>query len=282
MAADKPSKPADQLLQFLRRTISPAVQKKYIENLARTRDERLVHGFDTPRGHYEVVDMIYNDRPARVLFSGHRQAAQSGLALDDKSELLFDYNQRFMELVASLRPSSLLLIGGGACTLPQALLAAYPGIRLTIIEPEKELEAIARRYFGWQPSARTRVVHTDGRAFLAESTAQYDLILIDAFSYTTIPRSLLSQPAIQAFKRHLKPGGALGMNIISPYYGRGADLIRQQYRYYETAFRQVDIFPASRSLFSPWLSQNYVLVARQSIEPPLEMRFAAMPPPVTA
>jgi predicted O-methyltransferase YrrM len=272
MAANKPAKPTGPRLQFLRRTINPAG--------THMRDERLIHEFDTPRGHYEVVDMIYNDRPARLLFSGRRQAAQSGIALDVKPELLFDYNQRFLELAASLQPANVLLIGGGAYTLPKALLAAHPKLRITIIEPEPAFDTIARRLFGWRSSKRSRIVHTDGRTFLAGHSEQYDLILIDAFSQTTIPKSLLSQPAIRVFKQHLKPDGALGMNVISPYYGRGAALIRQQYRYYETAFRQVDVFPTNRSLFSPWLSQNFVLVARQTADPPLELRFSAMPPPL--
>ncbi|HVV26234.1 MAG TPA: fused MFS/spermidine synthase [Candidatus Saccharimonadales bacterium] len=280
MSAAKSPKSPGQLLHFLRRTISPAVQKQYLENLRRR--EKLVHEFDAPSGHYEVVDMLYNGRPARLLFSGRRQAAQSGIALDNQPELLFDYNQRFMELAASLRPQSVLLIGGGAYTLPKALLAAHPRLRLIIIEPEQTFDTIAQRFFGWRPAARAQTFHTDGRAFLDTAAERYDLILIDAFSHTTIPRSLLSKPAVQAFRQHVQPSGAVAMNIISPYYGRGAELIRQQHNYYRAAFKQVDFFPASRSALSPWSSQNYVLVARQTDQPPLKLRFAAMPPPTPA
>jgi spermidine synthase len=275
--SSRPSGQRQKLIDFIRRSVSPAVQKKYIENISR--QEKLVYTHDTADTHYEVVDMLYSGRPARVLFSGQRQAAQSGVALDGKSELLFDYNQRFMELAASLRPTSVLLIGGGVYTLPMALLAAHPKVYITIIEPDRELDGLARRFFGWKPPKRARVIHTDGRTFLARDTERYDLILIDAFSYTTIPKSLLSVQAIQAFRQHLKPGGTVGMNIISPYYGRGAELIRQQHGRYTSAFKRVEFFPASRSLLSPWLSQNYVLVARNSEMPGLRLRFAAMPPP---
>ena len=278
MSTNRSSKPTGQLLRFLRRSISPAVQKKYIENL--TRHEKLIYALDTSRIRYEVVDMIYSGRPARVLFSGKRQAAQSGVALDDKPDLLFDYNQRFMELADSLRPKSVLLIGGGAYTLPKALLSAHPRLRLTIVEPEEEFDEIARRFFEWRPSKRIRVVHTDGRTFLTSHAERYDLIFIDAFSYTTIPKTLLGPAAVQAFRQHLELGGTVGMNIISPYYGRGAELIRQQRERYQAAFKRVEIFPASRPLLSPWLSQNYVLVARDTDKPELRLRFAAMSPPL--
>ena len=56
------------------------------------------------------------------------------MAVDDNPLLLFDYNQRLFELVTNLRPKSLLLIGGGAYTLPSALLAALPKLEITVVE----------------------------------------------------------------------------------------------------------------------------------------------------
>src|ERR1700752_3186245 len=78
---------------------------------------------ETPYGHYTVVDTTYSNRPARVLYSGREfRTAQSGIALDDQDEMLFDYNQRFLELARGLEPKRALLIGGGAFTLPKRLL----------------------------------------------------------------------------------------------------------------------------------------------------------------
>jgi hypothetical protein len=60
-----------------------------------------LHKFQTPYGSYKVVDTIYNGRPARMLY-GAKNSPQSGIAFDDSPELLFDYNQRFLEIALSL------------------------------------------------------------------------------------------------------------------------------------------------------------------------------------
>src|ERR1700760_605289 len=98
---------------------------------------------DTIYGHYQVVDTLYDGRPARVLYSGDRQAAQSGIAKDASPSLLFDYNQRVFELLTSVLPKRVLLIGGAVCTLPKALLAALPDVQIDVIEPDSGLTKLA-------------------------------------------------------------------------------------------------------------------------------------------
>src|SRR6476469_4412698 len=97
-------------------------------------DEGILVEGDTQHGHYVVADTIYSGRPARVLYSGNHQAAQSGVAKDDNPDLLFDYNQRFIELVRGLLPKKILLIGGGALSLPKALLEEFPEVSLDVVE----------------------------------------------------------------------------------------------------------------------------------------------------
>jgi hypothetical protein len=270
-------KRSPKALAFLRKVISPAALQVYTENMMR--DETLVYEVDTPRMHYQVVDMIYDGRPARVLFSGNREAAQSGIALDGKPDLLFDYNQRFYEIVENLQPVRFLLIGGGVYTLPMAVRQRFPRLHITVVEPDAGLDDVAHRYFGWQPDELMTVIHSDGRAFIDATIERFDLILVDAFSHTSMPTSLATTQAIEQLKRCLVPNGAVAVNLISAYYGRGAELIRRQYSRYSRAFNYVEIFPANRSLLSFWLSQNFVLVAYAGRRRPLELRFEALDPP---
>lgn len=83
---------------------------------------KIIYNGTSKLSHYRIIDRVYNDRPSRLLLSGDKGAPQSGLALDDQTELLFDYNQRLFEVALSLEPKSVLVIGGGAFTLPRALL----------------------------------------------------------------------------------------------------------------------------------------------------------------
>jgi spermidine synthase len=239
--------------------------------------DKILFDGDTELEHYQVIDTIYEGRQARVLYSGQRHTAQSGVATDGQSDLLFDYNQRFVELLQSVPAQRLLLIGGGAFTLPIALLSDFPNLAIDVIEIDPGLTAIAERYFGLKPSARLNIITADGADFLQENTEPYDVILIDAFSNASVPASLTSEEAVQTVHRSLTSDGVVAANIISPYYGPNAQLIREQAQLYSQYFKTVDIYPAGRSLFSLWLPQNLVLVAQKGKSYDIQLRYGKLP-----
>jgi spermidine synthase len=216
---------------------------------------------DTEYGHYQVVDTIYEGRPGRVLYSGARQAAQSGIPLDDNSELLFDYNQRFFELVTSLRPKQLLLIGGGTYSLPMALVDALPDIQIDVVELDPGMDEIAAKYFNFSPSPRIKIIHNDGRRYLENSREAYDMIIVDAFEHITIPPSLASLEAVKLFEQHLKSGGVVAVNVIAAYKGLNTATIRRLLAAFQSVFKVVEIFPAGKG-YTLWLPQNLVLAAQ--------------------
>ncbi len=165
--------------------------------------DRIVYEGNTKLEHYQVIDMVYEGRRARVLFSGNRKAAFSGIPLDDNHELLFDYIQRLYELVATTRPKRLLVIGGGVYTLPTALLHALPDILIDVIEIDSELDAIAEGFFGLHSNDRMRIFHQDGRDYLNQTSELYDMIIIDAFTHLHIPMSLATHLTVPSLRRIL-------------------------------------------------------------------------------
>ena len=215
---------------------------------------------DTEFGHYSVADTIYGGRAARVLYSGQRQAAQSGLARDGKPELLFDYNQRFMELAAEFKPKQVLLIGGGAFTLPKALVEKFPALQLDIVELDPGLLPIAERFFDFRPTEQTRIHYTDGADFLRQTRETYDLIMIDAFTHTTVPESLQTGAAAKQLRDHLRSGGVVAMNCIAAYHGMRSAVLHRQITAFRTVFSTIEMFPASPNQ-SLWLPQNFILTA---------------------
>lgn len=235
---------------------------------------------ETSLGHYQVIDCMYDGRSARVLYSGRRQAAQSGIAKDSRTDLLFDYNQRMFELAGNLSPDKILLIGGGVGTLPKALLEALPTVRIDMVEPDAGLTDLAYRFFELPVDERLRIFHTDGRTYLRHTTERYDMILIDAFTHTTIPKELKTVEAFQAVHKHLKPEGVFAMNVISGYYGPGAATLRQLYAAACQSFDIVDIFLAGRG-YSLWLPQNFILTAQGKAGLPIGdyVRYEAVKPP---
>ena len=244
-------------------------------------EQTVLYEGDTAMNHYRIVDGLYDGRPARVLYSGDGKAAQSGVAHDDEPDLLFDYNQRFLELAQNVTPERILVIGGGAYTLPLALLWALPDSTIDVVEPDHELQGLAERFFGLPVgNERLRHFHTDGRHFLETNQQKYDLIVIDAFVHTAIPRDLMTIEAARSLRRHLTDKGVTAMNVISGMHGRSAFVIRSLYAAYCQVFAASDIFYASRG-YTLWLPQNFVLTGQVDATIPLKdyVRHTAITPP---
>lgn len=230
----------------------------------------VLYEFDTDHGHYQVVDMVYDGRSARVLFSGVQRAAQSGLATDGKNNLLFDYNQRMFELVVGCQPKRLLLIGGGMYTLPMALLAELLDITIDVVELDEGLESVAKQYFGLRSDKRLTIIHDDGYNFLATSKATYDMILIDAYTHEQAEPRLGSAEAVSHLTRQLAAGGVIVYNVIASYFGKRSQALRGLVdQYQKQNYADVALFPASQSL-SLWLPQNLILVAQLGAETNLD------------
>lgn len=226
--------------------------------------------------HYRVVDVNYFGREARVLYSGDGVAAQSGLAQDGRAELLFDYNQRFIELIDGLLPSRILLIGGGACTLPLAIMEKYPAVRVDVIERDPLLPELAGQYFGFHETDMVKVRITDGWQYLAEAHEPYDMILIDVFVHASVPAQFQTSELGRRCRRLLAEHGVVAMNVIAAYHGRHAALLGREVAAFQGSFGDVQLFPASNGI-SYWTPQNFVLTAQHdSRDLQKYMRFAAV------
>lgn len=241
--------------------------------------EEELYDVTTPFERYQVVDMPYVGRQARVLFSGKRGAAQSGIPLDNNPDMLFDYNQRFLELIESIQPSKILLIGGGAFTLPIKVTEEFPSIEIDVVEQDPELERIAERFFNLKPSKNLNIIIGDGRKYLDSTRKRYDLILLDAYVHSSMPKNLSTKEFIELLAKHLSKNGAAAVNVISAYHGPNDTVLKQTYATYKTGFSQIDIFPADKVL-SYWISQNFVMVATKGTDrPPYQLRFESLKPP---
>lgn len=224
--------------------------------------EKVLHTAITELGSYQVVDLVYEGRKARVLFSGNREAAFSGMPLDGEHDLLFDYIQRLFELVAFIRPERLLLIGGGTYTLPSALLIALPDIKIDVVEINRAMDDIARRFFGYQPSSRLEIFHQDGKEFLKNTDRMYDMVIIDAFTHLSIPTELSGNATAKLIHARLSKRGLMAINIISAYLGRASAAIAAHEDVYKPLYKKIFVYPADNEI-SLWSSQNFIMIAEK-------------------
>jgi hypothetical protein len=66
---------------------------------------------------------------------------------------------------------------------------------------------------------KARIVLGDGRLKLAEAgSAQYDLLIVDAFSSDAIPVHLLTREAFKGYARVLKPDGVVAVHITNRHF----------------------------------------------------------------
>lgn len=220
---------------------------------------KTIHTAESPYGHYKVVDMTYNGRPARLLF-GNKASPQSGVAKDDSPDLLFDYNQRFLEMIMSHQPKRLLVIGGGAFMLPTAAFHQFPKLLIDVVEIDPMLVSIARDYFDLPDDKRMRIYTADGADFIAASKERYDMIIVDAFSGYTIPHALIDEIAAKQYARHLKRSGILAVNFISEYKPRHNDLAHELIQTFSGPFPEIALYAADPEYLSGE-QQNLILAA---------------------
>lgn len=210
-------------------------------------------------GTYRIVDVVYNGRPARILY-GDNSSPQSGLALDDDPELLFDYNQRFLEIIMSHQPHTLLIVGGGTGTLATAVHNLFPDITIDVVEIDELPINLGYKFFNLPDSPRIRPIIDDAYRFLQTSDSQYDMILIDAFSGYTIPPHLLQLETILLYRQHLSSEGLVGINFISEYKKKKPSLAHEIIAAFSEVFPNVAVYQSDAD-YMRGEDQNYILTA---------------------
>ena len=113
-------------------------------------------------------------------------------------------------------------LSAGFVGLGAGALAAYgrEGDRFRFYEINPQVVDLARTEFSYlsDSPAQTSVALGDARVVLGRERPQgYDLLIIDAFSGGAIPLHLLTREAMQIYRRHLQPGGAILFHISNRF-----------------------------------------------------------------
>jgi spermidine synthase len=101
------------------------------------------------------------------------------------------------------------LAGGSIARLYTELYGPLP---IDGIEIDPKIVEVGRDYFGMnQPNLN--VIVGDGRAAIANSPRQYDVIALDAFRVPYIPWHLTTREFMQELRDHLTPDGVIAINV---------------------------------------------------------------------
>jgi predicted membrane-bound spermidine synthase len=198
---------------------------------------------DTPTAHYEIFDTTYNGRPLRALAAGP-QGFQSGVYLDDHRDLAFAYTQEMADMVAAApQKDRILMLGGGAYTLPQHLGDTYPNSTIDVVEIDPALESIANKHFFYDPPANVHHIAADGRAYIETTNKTYDIILVDIYSDVSVPFAAATVEYTAALKSALTPKGSVIANIIGADTPACGQLLRAVHTAYDRNFNSHKAFP---------------------------------------
>ncbi len=94
------------------------------------------------------------------------------------------------------------------------------GDSFRIYELDPDVVTIAREKFWYlsDSKAKIEVITGDGRLNMERDAPQaFNLISVDAFSSGSIPIHLLTREALQAYRRHLAPGGVVVYNVTNRF-----------------------------------------------------------------
>ncbi|MCB0323561.1 MAG: fused MFS/spermidine synthase [Bdellovibrionales bacterium] len=222
--------------------------------------------FDTSYQRALVLDMKDDStgRIARALATDPL-GSQSIMFVDNPTELAADYS-KFYHLAFHFNPAAehVLLLGGGAYSVPKDFIARYEQVTLDVVELDPGITAIARELFFLSDDPRLSIYHEDARTFLNRSTTRYDAILVDVFaSSPSVPFHLTTTEAVAALHRALTQEGVLLMNVISGIEGEAGEFLRATHRTLAEHFPQVLLLPIREPNDGSQV-QNLMLVALKS------------------
>lgn len=163
---------------------------------------------DTPNGYRQ---MLFDPK-----FDG-TDAIQSEMKKAAPTELTLSYARHMMTALPLVekreRNERVLVIGlGGAC-MQRYLHELLPKATIETAELDPAVLEVAKGFFGLVLDERQKVSVGDGRKYVEGSKEKYDLILLDAFSATSIPYPLATKEFLELCKAHLNEGGVICANL---------------------------------------------------------------------
>lgn len=212
-----------------------AIFMTIVTTLPTVQASQLLYSRDGIYEKVQVYDGQYNGHPTRF-FSLDRAA--SGAMYLDSDELVYPYTKYYsLYTLLTRQVNHALVIGGGAYSIPKALLSELPRAQVDVSEIEPSLPQVAKQYFNLPSSPNLHLSTTDGRRLLADTTTQYDLIFSDVYySLYSIPQHFATKEFFTLAKSKLAPGGFFVANIIGNLSRQTPSLTLSEMRTFQQAF----------------------------------------------
>lgn len=161
-------------------------------------------------------------------------------------------------------PRSVVVIGLGAGMIPSRLSARSPDVSVTSIEIDPEIVSVARRYFGFAPRQRDRVLVGDGRRELEKEIRETDVIFVDAYFSDSVPFHLLTREFYALCREKLSADGVVAANFVGAMTGAGNALFWGAAKTLGEIFPRVYVFSGELARGKREFAGNAILVGARS------------------
>ncbi|MBI5428183.1 MAG: fused MFS/spermidine synthase [Nitrospinae bacterium] len=191
---------------------------------------------------YNDIMAIQNGRFREIWFvRGKDFFLQSRIDAEDPASLVLVYSRMMMAgLFFQPAPRRILMVGLGGSAVSNCFQKWCPDTVLDVVEIDREIIEIARKYFFLRESERCRVHEEDGRIFVKnmQGKAEYDLVFLDAFKSGSIPYHLKTSEFYREISSLLAPGGVVSSNL----YGKSNVLKPNDLKTFSAVFKQIYVF----------------------------------------
>ena len=240
-------------------------QTPVAQALLGVRESNVVYSKDGVYQKITIYEGEYYGRPTRFLLLDRSESGAMFLDSDDPTELVYDYTKYYsLYKIFTPRVRNALVLGGGAYSIPKALLAEVPDAEVDVAEIEPSFFDLAKQYFRASESPRLHNYVQDGRRFLQDSPRTYDLIFGDVYySYFSVPPQFTTKEFFALAKSKLGRDGVFVANMIGDLSRRQPSLIMAELRTFQTVFSNSYFF-AVDAVDKVNLVQNITLVGYNS------------------
>lgn len=225
------------------------------------KDKNVVYSKDGIYEKITIYDGMLNGRPTRFF---QQDRSWSGAMYLNSDELAVDYTKySSLYKVFTPNPKQALVIGGGAYSIPKALLRDLPNATIDVSEIEPSLFELSKKYFRLPASPRLQNFTEDGRRLLEKSGKNYDMIFSDVYySLYSIPAHFTTREFFDLANDRLNTDGIFIANMIGSLSREQPSLILSEMRTFKQSFPNSYFFattaPGSNEL------QNIMFVGSKS------------------
>lgn len=151
----------------------------------------------------------------------------------------------------------ILVIGGGAYTIPKHFREFYKNSNISVIEMDPELKKIGENYFDLK-NYNINTIIGDARVIINKDPKKYDLIFGDAYnSFISVPWYLLTKEWNDEVRSKLTDNGIYAINFIGSIIGDKSEITKSVLNTFKLSFPNFYTFVFGTS---PEKTQNIILI----------------------